>query len=62
MNTMAPDLGGLVPYVIVFIAVAVAGAVVSVAIIARAAATLVRAARRTRAVQPDVVLAQGQLG
>ncbi|HEX5090360.1 MAG TPA: hypothetical protein VFV89_21300 [Nocardioides sp.] len=61
MNNMAPDLSGLVPCMIVVIAVAVAGAVVSLAIVAQAAATLVLAQRRTRASRPDHVLAQGHL-
>ena len=60
MNNMAPDLSGLVPYMIAFIAVAVVGAVASLAIIAHAVATFVLAERRTRAARPDNVLAQGQ--
>ena len=39
MNNTASNLSGLVPYMIGFIAVAAAGAVVSFAIIAHAAAT-----------------------
>jgi hypothetical protein len=46
MNNMPPDLSGLVPYVIAFIAVAAVGAVVSLAIISHAAATFVLAKRR----------------
>ena len=61
MNSMAPDLSGLVPYMIAFIAVALVGAVVTVAIIGQAAATFVLARRRTPAARPDSVLAQGQL-
>ena len=57
MNNMPPDLSGLVPYMIAFIAVAVVGAVVSLAIISQAAATFVLAKRRTRAARPDGVLA-----
>jgi len=60
MNNMAPDLSGLVPYMIAFMAVAVVGAVVSLAIIARAAATSVLTERRTRTARPDSVLAHGQ--
>ena len=60
MNNMAPDLSGLVPFMIAFFAVAAVGAVVSLAIIAHAAATFVLAKRRTRAARPDSVLAQGQ--
>jgi hypothetical protein len=60
MNSMAPDLSGLVPYLIAFFAVAVVGAVMSLALIAQAAATFVLAERRTRAARPDGVLAQGQ--
>jgi hypothetical protein len=60
MNNMASDLSGLVPYTIVFIALAVVGAAVSLAIIAQAAATFVLAERRTRAARPDSVLVQGQ--
>ena len=60
MNSMAPDLSGLVPLVIAFFAVAVVGAVVSLAVIAHAAATFVLAKRRTRAPRPDSVVAQGQ--
>ena len=61
MNNMAPDLSGLVPYMIAFFAIAAVGAVVSVAIIAQAAATFVLARRRTRAARPDSVLAQRPL-
>jgi hypothetical protein len=61
MNTMAPDLSGLVPYIIAFFAVAAVGAVVVLAIIAQALATFVLARRRNRAARPDSVLAQGQL-
>ena len=58
MNNMAPDLSGFVPYIIAFFAVAAVGAVVSLAIIAQAAATFVLSRRRTRAARPDSVLAQ----
>jgi len=57
MNNMPPDLSGLVPYMIAFIAVAAVGAVVSLAIISQAAATFVLAKRRPRAARPDSVLA-----
>ena len=60
MNSMAPDLSGLVPFMIAFFAVAAVTAVVCLAIIAHAAATFVLAKRRTRAARPDSVLAQGQ--
>ena len=49
MNTMAPDLSGLVPFMIAFFAIAAVCAVVCLAIIAHAAATFVLATRRTRA-------------
>lgn len=61
MNNMAPDLSGLVPYMIAVIAVAVVGAVVSLAIVAQPAARLVLAKRRSRAARPDHVLAKGHL-
>ena len=60
MNSMAPDLSGLVPYMVAFFAVAAVVVVVCVAIIAQAAATFVLAQRRTRAARPDSVPAQGQ--
>jgi hypothetical protein len=59
MNSMAPDLSGLVPFVIAFMAVAVVGAVISLAIVAQAVATFVPVERRPRAARPDGVLAQG---
>jgi hypothetical protein len=46
MNSMAPDLSGLVPYVIAFMAVAVVGAVMSLAIVAQAVAAFVLVERR----------------
>jgi hypothetical protein len=61
MNSIAPDLGGLVPYVSVFIAVGVAGAAASLAILAQAAATFAHARRHHRVVRPDCVLAPGRL-
>ena len=60
MNSMAPDLSGLVPYMVAFFAVTAVVVVVCVAIIAQAAATFVLAQRRTRAARPDCVPAQGQ--
>ena len=60
MSNMAPDLSGVVPFVIAFFAIAAVGTVVCLAIIAHAAATFVLARRRTRAARPGNVLATGQ--
>jgi hypothetical protein len=62
MNNMPPDLSGLIPYMIAFIAVAVAGAVVSLALISQAVATFALAKRRTRAARPDSVPAHHLTG
>ena len=60
MNNMAPDLSGLVPFMITFFAIAAVCAVVCLAITAHAAATFVLAKRRTRAARPNSVVAKGQ--
>ena len=60
MNSMSPDLSGLVPFMVAFFAIAAVSAVVCLAIIAHTAAAFVLAKRRTRAARPDSVLAQGQ--
>ena len=48
MSNMAPDLSGLDPFISAFIAVAVIGAIISLAIIAEAAVSFVRTNRRAR--------------
>ena len=48
MSNMAPDLSGLVPFMVAFVIVAILGAVVSLVIIGRELASFASAQRRAR--------------
>jgi hypothetical protein len=55
MSNMAPDLSGLDPFINAFIAVAVIGALISLAIIAEAAVSFVRTNRRARVARQESI-------
>ena len=53
MNDMAPDLSGLIPFIVLFIAVGVVGGVMSLAILGRAAYGFVVDNHRTRVARQE---------